>query len=101
MVGGGRHFGLGGLQKFLIAAVHQLGNLAADQISRPREYLHFAALGIFFDGGGDIGLFQKNAIVGGRGVEHVEAVVTEILHRIFVVAGFVGFNHHKLPFIPR
>src|SRR6476660_1996884 len=59
VVGAGRDLGLGGLQKLLVAAVDQFGDLAADQVSGVSENFH-AVVAIFLEGGRHIVLSQEN-----------------------------------------
>ena len=93
MVGGGRHFGLGGLQKLLVAPVDQLGNFAADQVSGIGEDLH-AVVAVFLDGGGDVVFLEEHAALRARSFDQVKTVLAQPADRVFV-SSLLYFGCHS------
>src|SRR5262249_59131663 len=87
-------FGLGGLQKLLVTAVDQLGNLSADQISGAGEDLD-VAVRIFLDSCRNVVLLQEEPALGTGLLEELESLISEQGYGVIEAASFsvLSFCH--------
>src|SRR5207248_7953531 len=85
MIGGSRNFILRSLQELLVATVDQLGNLAANQVSRIRENL-YAVIPVFLDSRRDVVLLQEHAPLHSRRFDQIETVIAQPADRLVIAS---------------
>ena len=83
MIGRRRHFGLRRFQKLLVAAIDELRNFAADQVSRVRENLRSAVIRLL-DRRRAVVLLQEDAGLRARSFNQVKAMILQPGYRVFV-----------------
>src|SRR3954468_21054533 len=85
----------------LVSHIHQLRNLAADQISRVSKNLG-AAFGVALNRSGNIILLQEHTPLGSGGFQQIETVLTQPICHFFIPAGkYFRFCHSFEPLSDR
>src|SRR5580698_1248462 len=92
MIGRCRHFGLRRLHKLLIAAIDQLRNLAADQVSGIGENFYAAVVRLLYRRRAVV-LLQEYTRLRAGSLDQIKAVITEPSDRVFVSSLF-NFRCH-------
>src|SRR6266536_185848 len=95
MVSCGCNFGFRSLQHLLIAAVNELGNFSADEVSRIGKYLD-AIVAILLDRCRDIVLFQEHAPLHAGSFNQIKSMVAKPLHGVIKCSLFY-FGCHVIP----